>query len=65
MSHALSLLLTATEREQARQIWDLLERDERQSFEAYKAAPERVRAAIFEVAQSRRSSLEPEPNPFV
>jgi hypothetical protein len=42
MSHALLILLTPTEREQARQIWDLLGQDDDDfsGFEALKAASE-------------------------
>ncbi|HEX9998164.1 MAG TPA: hypothetical protein VGB45_13575 [Abditibacterium sp.] len=66
MSHELLILLTPTEREQARQIWDLLGQDDDgvDGFEALKAASERVRIAIGVVAESTKTSSESEENPF-
>jgi hypothetical protein len=65
MSHALLILLTPTEQEQAHQIWDLLGQDDGLSgFNAFKAASERVRTAIGAVAESTRNSSESGKNPF-
>ena len=65
MSHALLILLTPTEQEQAHQIWDLLGHDDGLSgFNAFKAASERVRTAIGAVAESTRNSSESGKNPF-
>ena len=65
MGHALLSFLTDAEREQARQIWDLLERgDGLQGFQALKTAPQNIRVAIFEVAESTKTGSEPEANPF-
>jgi hypothetical protein len=66
MSHELQILLTPTEREQARQIWDLLGQDDGLSgFEALEAVSERVRMAISVVAESPPTNSESEENPFL
>jgi hypothetical protein len=58
--------LTFSEREQACQIWDLLEQKQSDliGFDEFQAASEKIRRAINEAARVNRSGVEPEQNPF-
>lgn len=66
----MTIKLTALEREQARQIWDLLQNDDDDDDDEFKglqqleAAPENVRVAIVEAAQINKNGSEPKENPF-
>lgn len=54
--------LTGAERDRAREIWELLTRGDSEAFEA---APEPIRAAIFEASKAAlETGEEPEGNPF-
>jgi hypothetical protein len=58
--------LTPSEREQAREIWDLLKQkqDDLIGFNELESAPEKIRHAIAEAARVNRNGVEPEDNPF-